>query len=206
LARRRRWGGIACAVIGLAAALCACSALLGQATKPQLRVRPKLGRDRALDVLAYFRPGLKPEEMAVLDFDKSIGFFQGWDPRIAVLCIKDDELKFPAERAPIFLFVTSLDLTDYEGAFGGLRKGIYAAVASGGDDTIAIHKFAARNTVLQRSTTKKSDMSREYPEPRYFVQQARGGGGFTLHAFIGKSHYEWLLLDPKPEKATETTP
>jgi len=157
-------------------------------------------------VLAFFRPGLKPEDMAKLDFDKSIGFFQGWEPRAAVLCIKDDELKFPGERAPIFLFVSAIELTEFDGAFGGLRQGIYVAVGSGGDDAVSIHKFAQRSAPLRKVTTKKHEMSRERPAPTYLVQQARGGGGFTLHMFVGNKRYEWVLLEPKDASKTETQP
>jgi hypothetical protein len=154
--------------------------------------------------LASRPPGLKPEEMAKLDFTKSIGLFQGWDAKAAVLCIKDDELKFPAERAPIFLFVTGVDLTDFDGAFGGLRRGIYVAVGSGGD-AISIYKFAQRSAPIQKATTTRHELSQESPEPRYFVPQSQDGT-LTLHMFVGKHRYEWVLLEPKSEKKTETPP
>lgn len=172
-----------------------------QRKQPQFRVRPRLGPSAAIDLLAHFRPGLKPEEMQKLDFDKSIGFFQGREPHAAVLCIKDDELRFPAERAPIFLFVSAIDLHQFDGAFGGLGRGIYAAVGSGGDDAIAIYRFAQRKSPLRKATTKKHDMPRESPQPRYLVQQQRGSGAFTLHMLVGKRRYEWVLLEPKPTEA-----
>jgi hypothetical protein len=167
----------------------------------QLRARPRLGRNKALDVLGHLRPGLKREELAKLDFDKSIGFFQGWEARAAVLCIKDDELRFPDERAPVFLFISAIDLTDFDGAFGGLRQGIYVAVGSGSDDAIALYRFTQRKTPLKKVTTTKRDMPRESPQPRYMVTQQRGGGAFTLYMMVGKQRYEWVLLEPKPAQA-----
>lgn len=188
-------------ILGLVAVVGSACFPADQPQKVQLRVRARLGRNRALDVLAHFRPGLKSEELEKLDFDKSIGFFQGREPHAAVLCIKDDELRFPAERAAIFLFVSAIDLHQFDGAFGGLGRGIYAAVGSGGDDAIAIYRFAQRKSPLRKATTKKHDMPRESPQPRYLVQQPRGSGAFTLHMLVGKRRYEWVLLEPKPTEA-----
>ncbi|MGD8239414.1 MAG: hypothetical protein PVH68_12725 [Armatimonadota bacterium] len=203
----RRRVGTVWVVLGLLAMLGSDSLALAQRRPPQLRPRPRLGRDKALDVLAVATPppGMKPEEMAVLDFDKSIGFFQGWDAKAAVLCIKDDELKFPGERAPIFIFVSALDLSQFDGAFGGLRRGIYVAVGSGSGDVITIYKFRQHKTPLRKVTTKKQELSREFPEPRYVVSPTRDGT-FKLHMYVGKHRYEWTLLEPKSDTKTETSP
>lgn len=170
-----------------------------------LRARPRISRGQAVEVLGSVRPLISKEHMDAMDLDHASGLYPSWYCSVAIVPVKSDLLKFPDEKAPVFVVGIREPIEGWGGPFAGLQAGTYVVVAQGNADEAEIYNFHRRAEPVARTTMKVRDRERPSEKPKWFLQQR--GMETWYHLLLGDKAYSFpILLPPEKKEAAKGEP
>ena len=194
--------GLCAVLVGLLAWFCAWAALAQEEPKPQPppRGQNRINRNETMHVLGMIRRTVRDEDMQNLDIENASGMKRTWEAIVAVIPIKADQLKFPKEKAPIYVIVVGRDLGEGIGLLSALPPSIYVVVAQGGGDAAELYDYWRPQEPVKSMTMKDDELEQEQTTAWLMRQEGRK---ILYQLTLGKHRYTWTLVDPDEEKKPE---
>jgi hypothetical protein len=171
--------------------------------RKMFRARMQIPRQTAVSVLGNLRPVVPQKDMEAMDLDHASGLSAGWDCSVAIIPVKSDLLKFPGEKAPVFVVGLKEAIQGWGGPLVNLPPDTYVLVAEDGTDHADLYNFHRRAEPVAQTPMAKKDTGQQSETPKWYLQQR--GAEIWYHLIVGGKDYSWALLLP-PEKKEETKP